>query len=493
MRNHRLLAIALPLLASPFLWAQEEAKETEVKPSTFRHQVVVEGNLLPATATAIQVDPKQWKTLLVKDFAAHGSFVKKGAPIVTFDVEKLEEHVENVGRSRETARLGLERAELELAAFRKLAPLDLQAAREAADRAKESLESWKSTWRALQIEEYKRDLLASEQSLEYAREELRQLEIMYKADDLTEETEEITLTRSKWAVDRAEFNLRAAKEKSDYNLKFIIPRTDRDRQEAYDRAAIALERAEKDHAKNLRIKELEFIEKRHAFEKEEKNFAELRADLDLLRAVRAPTDGRVLWGDWTGDEGPAKLAELEKKRAGAPRAFITPQDVFATIVSGVPNRIHGTISPESRRGIGWRGPDAEEKPNGTRHATIETAPDMPFGVRILTVDSQPDSQGRFGITLAFDNEALADDDLPPVVAGLKARVVLAESRVENALVVPANLIETTFADGKRVQYVHVKAGDSAPEKRPIETGARGSKGVVVTSGLKAGEKIVPLP
>ncbi|MFM7180861.1 MAG: hypothetical protein ACKO2G_05285 [Verrucomicrobiales bacterium] len=493
MRNHRLLAIALPLLAAPMVGAQEEAKETEVKPGTFRHQVVMEGYLSPASATPVQVDPKQWKTLLVKDFAAHGTIVKKGDPIVTFDVEKLEEHVENVGRSRQTAKLEMERAELELATVRKIAPLDLQAAREAAERAKESLESWKSTWRPLQIEEYKRDLQASEQALEYTTEELRQLQIMYKADDLTEETEEITLKRSKWAVERAEFALRTAKEQSDRGLKLLIPRTDRERQDAYDRAAIALERVEKDHARGLQIKELEFVEKRHAFEKEEKNFAELRADLDLLRAVRAPADGRMLWGDWTADEGPGKFAELEKKRAGAPRAFIAPQDIFATVVSGVPNRIHGSISPENRGSIGWRGPDAEAQPNGTRHATIETDPEMPFGVRILSVDSQPDAQGRFGMTLAFDNEALADDDLPPVVAGLKARVVLAETRIENALTVPANLIETSFANGQRVQSVYVKAAEGSPEKRTIETGARGAKGVVVTNGLKAGEKIVPLP
>lgn len=493
MRNHRFLAIVLPLLCAPLIRAQEETKETQVKPGTFRHQIVLEGHLLPASATAIQIDPKQWKTLLVKDFAAHGSFVKKGDPIVTFDVEKLEEQVENVGRARQTAKLEMERAELELATVRKLAPLDLQAAREAAKRAKESLESWKSTWRGLGIEEYKRDLLAAEQSLEYASEELRQLEIMYKADDLTEETEEITLRRSKWAVERAQFSLKVAKEKSEYGLRLSIPRTDLDRQDAHDRAAIALDRAEKDHARNLRLKELEFVEKRHAFEKEEKNFAELRADLDLLRAVRSPADGRVLWGDWTGEQGPAKFAELEKKRSATPRSFITPRDVFATIVSGVPDRIRGTIPAENRRGIGWRGPDAEEKPNGTRHAILEIAPSMPFSVRILAVDSQPDSQGRFGITLAFDNEALADDDLPPVVAGLKARVVLADTRIENALVIPANLIETTFSDGKRVENVYVKAGDGPPEKRPIQTGARGSKGVVVTSGLKAGENLVPLP
>lgn len=493
MRSYRSLALAIPLLAAPVLPAQEEAKETEIKPTTFRHQISVEGFLLPATATAVQVDPKQWKNLLVKDFAAHGSIVKKGDPIVSFDVEKLEEHVENVGRSREAARLNLERAELELAAARKLAPLDLQSAREAAERARTSLEKWKSTWRPLQIEEYERDLKSAEQQLEYAKEELRQLEIMYKADDLTEETEEIMLKRSRWTVERSEFSLRQAKEQTEDGLKISIPRIDRERQEAYDRAMIALEKTEKDHAAALRLRELDVIEKRHAFEKEEKNFSELRADLDLLRAVRSPADGRVLWGDWTGDEGPAKLGELEKKRAGAPRAFIAPQDVFATVVAGVPNRIHATISPENRRLIGWRGPDAEEKPDGRRHATIETAPDQPFGVRILNVDAQPDSQGRFAVTLAFDSEALGDDDLPPVVPGLKARVVLAESRIENALVVPANLIETGFENGNRVQSVYIKTGEGAPEKRTIQTGPRGAKGVVVTDGIKAGEKLVPLP
>lgn len=493
MRTYRSLALALPLLAAPLVRAQEEPKEIEVKPTTFRQQVAVEGFLLPAEATAVQVDPKQWKTLLVKDFASHGAIVKKGDPIVSFDVEKLEEHVENVGRSREAARLNLERAELELAAARKLAPLDLQAAREAAERAKISLEKWKSTWRPLQIEEYERNRKAAEQQLEYAKEELRQLEVMYKADDLTEETEEIMLKRSRWAAERAEFALRQAKEESEDGLKISIPRIDRERQETHDRAVIALEKTEKDHAASLRLRELDVIEKRHAFEKEEKNFSELRADLDQLRAVRAPADGRVLWGDWTGDEGPAKMAELEKKRAGAPRAFISPQDVFATIVSGVPNRIHASLSPESRRLIGWRGPDAEDKPNGTRHATIETAPDQPFAVRILSIDAQPDSQGKFSTTLAFDDEALADDDLPPVVPGLKARVVLADSRIENALVVPANLIESGFSDGRRVESVRVKSGDGTAEKRIIQTGARGAKGVVVTEGLKAGEKLVPLP
>lgn len=492
MHPSHLLALTLPLLVLPST-AQEEAKEIEVKAITFRHQVAVDGHLLASSATPIQVDPKQWKTLLVKEFAPHGAILKKGDPIVSFDVEKLEEHVENVGRSREAARLQLDRAELELAAARKLAPLDLQAAREAAQRAKDSLEQWKSIARPLQIEEFKRNLQVAEQQLEYAREELRQLEVMYKSDDLTEETEEIMLKRTKWAVERAEFAHRQAKEQTEHGLKFIIPRTDRERQEAHDRAAIALEKAEKDNATAVRLRELEVIEKRHSFEKEEKNFTELRADLDLLRAVRAPSEGRLLWGDWTGDEGPAKLAEVEKKRAGAPRAFIGPQDVFATLVSGVPNRIHAPLTPDTRRLIGWRGPDAEQNPNGSRHATLEIAPDMPFGVRILGVDSQPDSRGRFAITLGFDNEALADDDLPPVVPGLKARVVLAETRIENALVIPANYIETTFENGKRIQNVMVKTSDAPPERRSIETGARGAKGVVVTGGLKAGEKLAPLP
>ena len=47
-------------------------------------------------------------------------------------------------------------------------------------------------------------LKSSEQTLEYQLEELKQLEKMYKEDDLTEETEEIVLKRQRDAVEEVD-------------------------------------------------------------------------------------------------------------------------------------------------------------------------------------------------------------------------------------------------------------------------------------------------
>src|SRR6185503_13684977 len=67
-------------------------------------------------------------------------------------------------------------------------------------------------------------LKSTEQSLEYVTEELKQLEKMYKADDLTEETEEIILKRAKNDVDRSQFLTEQARLRHERSTTLDIPR-----------------------------------------------------------------------------------------------------------------------------------------------------------------------------------------------------------------------------------------------------------------------------
>ena len=64
------------------------------------------------------------------------------------------------------------------------------------------------------------------ESLEYEKEELHQLEKMYKADDITEETEQIVLKRARDAVDRAKFNVEYSKVMHDQVLTMGVPRAE---------------------------------------------------------------------------------------------------------------------------------------------------------------------------------------------------------------------------------------------------------------------------
>lgn len=475
------------MLALPIL-AQEAPKEHEVKAGPFRNQIIVDGVLLPATATAVKMDPKQWKTLSLKSLVPHGTVVKKGDVLASFDVEALEEHVKRVTRGRESAKLQLDRAELELAAARKTTPIDLESTRRAAAQAKESLDNWNKIWRPLEIEENDQNLKSAEQQLFSAQEELRQLEKMYAAHDMTEETEEIILKRTRWMVEKAEFALKQAKQVHPDTLKVRIPKVDKDRLEAAERAAIALERGEKDYAAAIQLKELEVAEKRVAHEKEQKDFEELKADLEMLAAVKAPANGTVLWSDWTNTDGPAKFAEFDKKYFAAPRACVAAQDVLVTIVSGTPNRVAAKLAPDARAAITYTGPAPEEKPVAGRHATLETLPNTAIPVTINSVSTQPDAQGRLPMVVS-----LGAGTPPAAAVGTKVKVVLSDYRKTDVITVPAAYIDTIFEDGRLKETVLVKGEKSGAERREIQTGQRNAKGVEVVKGLKAGEKLAPLP
>ena len=79
--------------------------------------------------------------------------------------------------------------------------------------------------------------------LDYEKDELEQLEKMYEADDLTEETEEIVLKRQKNSVEFAEFSLENAKLNRDEMLKVRLPRFDIEIKESLERTAMAQARA----------------------------------------------------------------------------------------------------------------------------------------------------------------------------------------------------------------------------------------------------------
>ena len=67
-------------------------------------------------------------------------------------------------------------------------------------------------------------LKMAKEQLEYEEEELHQLEKMYKADDITEETEQIVLKRARDTVDRAKFMVQATQFMHDQAIKFAVPR-----------------------------------------------------------------------------------------------------------------------------------------------------------------------------------------------------------------------------------------------------------------------------
>ena len=87
--------------------------------------------------------------------------------------------------------------------------MDLEASARAKKIADEDLNYFLNINRSFLDESAEFSLKNAQQSLEYSEEELKQLEKMYKADDLTEETEEIVLKRARNEVEQGKFYLKS--------------------------------------------------------------------------------------------------------------------------------------------------------------------------------------------------------------------------------------------------------------------------------------------
>lgn len=486
------LPLVLLLLCSTAVQAQksETPKEHKIAPAPFRKVITVDAWLTPADATAVSVDPGLWKTLSLIDLVPHGTRVEAGDRIAAFDVEALEKRIEELERGQDSNADSLKRLEAEVEAFRKTHPMDLADAIRKDEQTAEHLAYWKETGRALAVQAAERELVNAEQALYYAKEELKQLRKMYEADNLTEETEEIILKRSVWAVERGEIALERTRLSTKRELEVLIPRRDKSYADAATRAAIARAKTEAEHAAQLAQKEFELAEKRRSNAEATEDLEKLRRDLEILREVKAPAAGRVLWGDWTDLRGPFRLADFERKYTANPKGAVQPRDVFATIAEGVPNTLVGRLAQADRHAIGWRGSEPED---AKRYATLEAHPSFAFSVTLGQVDATPDPSGMFGITLGLDTESLADDDLPPVTPGMKTRVVLLDYANDAALAAPAAFIRSRFDGTRMIHEARVSSGGDEPEisTREVRTGHRNDGMIEILDGLKAGEILVP--
>ena len=140
-------------------------------------------------------------------------------------------------------KLALQLADTELEFTKTTLPLDLEASARTKKIADEDLNYFLNINRSFLEESANFSLKSAQQSLEYSEEELKQLEKMYKADDLTEETEEIVLKRARNEVEQGKFYLKSTELRTKRTLEQEIPRQEQQLTEAAKRADIGLAKA----------------------------------------------------------------------------------------------------------------------------------------------------------------------------------------------------------------------------------------------------------
>ncbi len=441
--------------------AQAKAPKTHtLKKGPFEIKVELSGIFGAVKATPIRLAPEEWSTLSVLHAVAHGSEVKKGEVIARLETEDLEEAITKAELARPLSEQTLKLAELELAELEKSTPLKLAGSQRAKIQAEEDLAYFEETDREQSEESAKQALRQSIQYLSYAQEELDQLQKMYAADDLTEETEEIIVTRAQNSVDNARFRMESTKLSTDRTLTTTLPREHQSLRDRVQSATIAWDKSSQSLPRALQKKRLEVKKMEHEQKESANRLADLKNDLASF-VVKAPHDGVVYYGaDQRGKWATAAI--VEKKLV--PGGKLMPHEVFMTLVQIQPLQIETSI-PENKLSFLKPGMAAKIFPAADPEAELKG--------KLTSMKRVPLSGGGFPGTVGIEG---ATEGYYP---GMTGKVVFEIYKKEQALTVPKKAIDKE--NGK--SFVRLKDG----KKREVKTGRSDGKTVEVLSGLKEGD------
>ena len=314
----------------------------------------------------------------------------------------------------------------------------------------------------------------SEFQLDYVLEELQQLEKMYEADDLTEETEEIILKRQRNSVDLARFNVEDAKFYRDRALKVMLPRMESQLQNNIETTKLAFERAGMSKTLDLNRARYELEKTKQQREKSADRHAKLVSDKSLLE-LKAPTAGIVYFGHATRGKWSNMASMINKLR---PHNSVTTNSILMTIVKPRPLYVAGNIGEVDRPGV---------KIGQPAKITLPPKGSLKLQAAVEAISTAPISGTKFWIDL----ELLTESEPEWLVAGMTCKVKVVTYDQANAIVVPKDAIHTD-RDNEEEEYVWVIDPDDASsgtQRRNVETGRRSGDNTEIVKGLEVGEVV----
>ena len=465
------IGVLRPAVAAdePAVEKAETAETAVVTRETLKVEATIDGVFEAARMTEVSLVPKRWTTLTVAGAIAQGESVKKGRPLVTLKTEEVDKQIHDKQIAHGLAQLALEQANKAAKLVEHSTRLEIESAEQAYQTASQDLKLFLEHDRELAVDAAEYSVERARQSLEYSREELRQLERMYKADELTEETEEIVLKRARNDVEASERRLELIEIARDRTLEISLPRQERALRLASDQADLALAKAKIALPAGLKQKQIELDKQRRDFQQSARELAELQAERQAFAQIVAPADGIVYYGECKrGKWATASTVAAALKPGGTLKAHQT----FITIVGDGPIGIRADVDEKQLSDIrvGLAG-----------LATATAAADSPLPVEVEKVSRIAVADGKFDVSLVVRG------DLPPrIVAGMTCKVTLVAYVNNEALTVPAKSVFTN-PDGSRFVWL---VTDDGSERKSVTVGRTAGEKIEILTGPAEGQKIL---
>lgn len=449
-------------------------KTVKVTKGMCKVEVSLRGVLAGGDMTEIRFSPKSWSgPFTIQKVALHGSTVKKGDPLVELDPEKLNQALRDLETEQRLSELSIQQAQAELPVLEQLLPVELEESRRLMKHALEDQDRFLKIDRAHSEESAREMVKSATHFVEYAREELKQLQKMYRDKELTEETEEMILKRQRHQVEQAEYFLRMAKLWQAETMEVSLPRREISARESVRKLTLAHDKAQGTMPLNLTQKRLALEKLRQELEKSRERHAKLKHDRTLMTLV-APADGIVFYGRAEFGQFPAQQHNpiMQKLTVGG---HLSPEEVFMTVVTPRPTLVYATVDEKDLHLL---------KTGQKGRVTPAGYPDLKLAARLKDRDLVRLPNGNFLAVVTLDAPAKAD--LRPA---MNCTVKLPVYQKADALLVPTAAVQHEDADEEQ-SYVNLVEGEGKHVKRTVKVGKTMGGKTEVLNGLKEGDEIL---
>ena len=424
-------------------------------------------------AAEIAIVPEQWSELVVAEAAEHGARVQKDGVLVKFDTRSIDRTIRDLEAESRINELSLKQTREALALLKKSAPLQLAEVERAAKQANEDFKEYLEKGRPRTLEDIEFQQKSVEQYVANQEEELKQLEKMYKADDLVADTEEIVLKRTRFQVDMAHHQHKQFLAQREWQLTYGLPRMETGMKNAVTQSSLNLQRAQAAIPQAIVEQGLTLAKLEYEDGKKKQRLAELKRDRDRM-TVRSPAEGVVYYGRATRGTWPGV------EQAGAQLAVgnsIRPHQVLMSIVDPKTARLRATVEESQLRQL-------RQGMRGTFRPTID--PKQSLTATMGTIMPVPIATGRYDAEI--DADVSSGKGLPaPLLPGMAGQVRFSVYSSPKALVVPAATVKT---DDDEQSYVMLVDAEGNSTRRDVKIGEKMKDKVEILEGLKAGDKIL---
>jgi HlyD family secretion protein len=358
--------------------------------------VKINGVFESAKAVELKVTGEQTKSWVIQKIVPHGTLVKADQTVVSLKTDAIDKQIRDGEIELKLANISMDEANFKHEQFLAAQELDRAGVARTFEKAKLDYAQYLKVDRDYQLKSANFNLKFSEYALENVQEELNQLEKMYRQDELTEESEEIVLKRSRRDVESALFRLEGAREQHRRTVDENLPRNETEQAERIKRAEMAFEAAKLD-LKLARVRrELELKKQQIKLDEQDQNLDKLRAERKAM-VLKSPVAGYAIHGALSRGAQPERPAPLEAGKS------LTNDQVVLTIVPTKPLRVRLTISEGELRHV----------KKGTQVKVFSNVyPNEPMKGEVASVSAVPFSGNKFDCVVKFKPGKLADRLIP---------------------------------------------------------------------------------